>query len=85
MNSECSKDFSPVACYEGRAWKKRKLFVHYERKFYSNIYVMETPQEYSRYKRLKEFGMFWSFMLSLPQHDMVLFKTRNSNFLGEIL
>lgn len=28
MNSECSKGFSPVLCYEGRAWKKENfLFI----------------------------------------------------------
>lgn len=49
------------------------------------ICVIENPQDNSRYKCLKEFEMFWLFMLSLPEDDMALFQSRNTTFLGEIL
>lgn len=49
------------------------------------IYILETSQDHSRYKSLREFEMFWLFILSLPEHGMILFKSRNTTFLEEIL
>lgn len=49
------------------------------------IYILETSQDHSRYKSLWEFEMFWLFILSLPERGMILFKSRNTTFLEEIL